>query len=275
MSSTLAARIDPVFMVSSLEEQCGALAAPVHARFLAAPATVLGKPEVPRVRRAPRTCAEIENPPANCGEVVVMSQPSFESDRGERPRDPDHTEEIDWADVRSTQRGDLDAFRRLFERYVGTVRRIAEGVVRHVDVEDVVQDAFIAVYRGIDRFDPERGAPRSLIFSIATHKALNRRRGETRRRIREAEVAANAFGTPHASSRPGGDLAFRQDLDECLDSLPAARRSAFDAWRAEQHDGRFSYAEAAWRLEIAVGTLKSRLSKALRSLRDCLRRKGW
>jgi RNA polymerase sigma-70 factor, ECF subfamily len=77
--------------------------------------------------------------------------------------------------------GDETAFARLVARYHGALVRTAMAYVRDRDVaEEVAQEAWIAVVRGLDRFEG-RSSLRTWIFRIATYQA--RSRGERERRI--------------------------------------------------------------------------------------------
>ncbi len=105
--------------------------------------------------------------------------------------------------------GEESAFVRLVERYHGALVRTAMTYVRDRDVaEEVVQEAWIAVVRGLDRFEG-RSSLATWIFRIVTYQA--RSRGERERRTipmsvfdpgpDEPSVDASRFQPPgHASS---------------------------------------------------------------------------
>jgi RNA polymerase sigma-70 factor (ECF subfamily) len=79
------------------------------------------------------------------------------------------------------RRGDEDAFGTLIDRYHASLVRIATLFVRdHGVAEEVAQETWIGVLKGLDRFE-ERSSFRTWLFSILTNQA--RRRGERERRV--------------------------------------------------------------------------------------------
>jgi RNA polymerase sigma-70 factor (ECF subfamily) len=82
--------------------------------------------------------------------------------------------------VTALQRGDEDAFVTLVERYSATMLRVAETYVRSRAVADeVVQETWLAVLSGIDRFE-RRSSVKTWIFRILTNRARTRGEREAR-----------------------------------------------------------------------------------------------
>ncbi len=145
----------------------------------------------------------------------------------------------------------------------------------HEEARDLTQDVFLQVFRTIHRF---RGhsALRTWIYRIAVNQARNRQRW-WRRRHRASQVsldehieqhgdivAADAAGTPdHVLGRK--ELASR--IWGALERLPFDQRTAIVL---REIDG-LSYDEIAFSLGIAIGTVKSRLTRAREALRAQLR----
>jgi len=174
------------------------------------------------------------------------------------------SEPLDELSLRRAQRGDQRAWRDLIERYQTPVHaliwRLLAGRARH-RVEDLTQETFVRVLRALPRFDPS--GPASLqtwILTIATRLTLNElRRPETTGLTRE----------PLGVERADAD-AERKRLGAAIASGIAALS---DAQRAvlvlrEYHD--LDYQEIADVLELDVGTVKSRLSRARAALREHL-----
>jgi RNA polymerase sigma-70 factor, ECF subfamily len=174
------------------------------------------------------------------------------------------SEPLDEVTLRRAQRGEQRAWRDLVERYQGPVHaliwRLLAGRSRH-RVEDLTQETFVRVLRALPNFDP--GGTASLttwILTIATRMTLNElRRPESARLDRE----------PISEARAEADSE-RKRLGEAIAAgvaaLPDAQRAVLVL--REYHD--LDYTEIAAVLELDVGTVKSRLSRARAALREHL-----
>jgi RNA polymerase sigma-70 factor, ECF subfamily len=161
---------------------------------------------------------------------------------------------------------DSAAFRTLFDRYYARLfafadRRLADPQLS----EEVVADAFFEVWRGAASF---RGASRvsTWLFGIATFKC--READRNRRRLKRAYVisAEPAFLQAVSDDREVlGQLEARSDLRwlrRRFDALPEAQREVAELAGEER-----SVDEMAGELGVSSGTVKSRLSRARRTLR--------
>jgi RNA polymerase sigma-70 factor, ECF subfamily len=173
-------------------------------------------------------------------------------------------EGLDELTLRRAQRGDERAWRDLIEHYQRPVHalvwRLLAGRSRH-RAEDLAQETFVRVLRALPKFDP--GGPATLstwILTIATRLVLNEiRRPEPAPLEREPLDEARA---DHASERARLGAAIASGVAK----LPEAQRAVLVL--REYHD--LEYAEIADVLELDVGTVKSRLSRAREALRDHL-----
>jgi RNA polymerase sigma-70 factor, ECF subfamily len=138
------------------------------------------------------------------------------------------------------------------------------------DALDLSQDVFLRVFRTLSSFRGQ-SALRTWIYRIVVNQARNRQRW-WRRRHRAEQVSLDDY------LRNFGDLEARQDI--LPDRLLASKETAAKIWQAmdrlpfEQRtalilrevDG-LRYEEIAYSLDIAVGTVKSRLTRARQALR--------
>ncbi len=156
--------------------------------------------------------------------------------------------------------GDIEAFQSFYGRYAGRVLAYARQISRQGDAaEDVTQEVFVAVWRRAASYRPERGDVTGWLYTITRNKLVDlwRRKGETldlgeldERRLAEA-------------MEPGDlHLALRQALSHVA---PDQRRAIEMAYF-----GGLTYEETARRLELPLGTLKSRIRSGLRTLRSLL-----
>ena len=173
-------------------------------------------------------------------------------------------EGLDELTLRRAQRGDERAWRDLIEHYQRPVHalvwRLLAGRSRH-RTEDLVQETFVRVLRALPKFDPTGPATLSTwILTIATRLVLNElRRPEPASLEREPLGGEHA---DHASERARLGAAIAGGVAR----LPEGQRAVLVL--REYHD--LDYAEIADVLELDVGTVKSRLSRAREALRDHL-----
>jgi RNA polymerase sigma-70 factor (ECF subfamily) len=165
--------------------------------------------------------------------------------------------------------GDEDDFRRLFRRYAPTALALATRVVRDAAVaEEVVQEAFLAVWRDPGGYDARMGSVRAWLMGIVHHRAVDATRREAARRRRdEAGVLADP------------PVLVEDDVIEVLD-LPEQRRAVREALRSLPDPQRevvelmyfsgLTQTQIAERLSLPLGTVKSRTLLAMRRLRGAL-----
>src|SRR5258705_7684237 len=141
--------------------------------------------------------------------------------------------------------------------------RVAFSVLRHrEDAEDVAQDAFAKAHRHFRQLrDPERFE--RWLVRMVWRMALDRRRGEHRRSIREAEHerVRQSCSTDIVGAGERAEM-----LWEAIDSLPEKLRCVVVLASIEGHD----LAAVARLLGIPQGTVKSRLFLARQRIKDRL-----
>jgi RNA polymerase sigma-70 factor, ECF subfamily len=161
--------------------------------------------------------------------------------------------------VERAQRGDHDAFATLASGYIGRLDQTARLIVRDPELaRDAVQDALFRAWRDLPRLrDPERFE--AWLFRLATNACLDILR---RRRRRAFEVAVDPIQQP-SSEDLAGQHADREVLDQALRRLDPE-------WRAIvvlHYFVGLSVPDISAATGIAVGTVKSRLHRALGQMR--------
>ncbi len=174
------------------------------------------------------------------------------------------SEPLDEVTLRRAQHGDQRAWRDLIERYQGPVHaliwRLFAGRARH-RVEDLTQETFVRVLRALPSFDPAGPASLSTwILTIATRLALNELRRPEHAGLEREPIASDRADASVERKRLGEAIAAG------VAALPDAQRAVLVL--REYHD--LEYAEIADVLELDVGTVKSRLSRARAALREHL-----
>jgi RNA polymerase sigma-70 factor (ECF subfamily) len=164
------------------------------------------------------------------------------------------------------RRGNLFAFEEIVKRYQRRVYGAALRIVRRHEVaDDVAQEAFIRAHQALHTFDLARPFG-PWICRIAANLAINHVRS---RQAREEPLPEEHHETPSTAADALGHLldgeAHRM-LRDALEGLPAEQRAVFTLRVFED----LSYREIADALDINVGTVMSRLSRARERLRGQL-----
>jgi RNA polymerase sigma factor (sigma-70 family) len=173
--------------------------------------------------------------------------------------------------LRRVAGGDEHAFRELFSRYASVAHALAFRLVRHAHVaEEIVQEAFLALWRSPDRYDRTRGSVRAWLMGTVHHRAVDavRREQAQRRRVEQAV----ALGAPFTED-PIDDVLSAIDLPrdrrlirKALAELPGEQR---DVIQQMYFDG-MSQSQIAERSGLPLGTVKSRTLLAMRRLRSMI-----
>lgn len=169
--------------------------------------------------------------------------------------------------------GDRSAFDDLYRRYAPPAYGLAYRLTgQQILAQDVVHDAFMALWRAPEAYDPARGAFRTFFLSLVHHRAVDTVRREERLRKRQ-ERASNlepihdedvAEGVVDEASL--GDR--RREVRSALQTLPPEQKQVLDM----AYFGGMTQVQIAEQLGIPVGTVKTRTLAAMKKLRRILHR---
>jgi len=175
--------------------------------------------------------------------------------------------------VERWQGGDLSAFEELVRRHQRRVFRLLLRMLgNREEAEDVAQEAFLSLHRHGHRFRREARFS-TFVYRVAANAALNRRRtlGRSRNRVNELKNQQQAgFDLPPAPRNPEDAAAGSEtqvQVQAALLELPKDLRVAVVLYDIEGQ----SYQEVARVLGIPEGTVKSRIHRARRALREHLK----
>ena len=167
--------------------------------------------------------------------------------------------------VERCRQGDQGAFQELVDRYKDLVfALIARTVQDRSRAEDLAQDVFLRVHRGLPYF---RGEARlsTWIYRIVANVCLQDQSRAPKTPVSLDDERA-APRTPSASDRQYGDLELRDRLEKAIARLPANYRLLV---AAHYLDG-VRYEELAEALQLPLGTVKTQLYRAKQQLRRLL-----
>jgi RNA polymerase sigma-70 factor (ECF subfamily) len=167
--------------------------------------------------------------------------------------------------LRRVAAGDERALGDLYDRHGRTAYSLAFRVVRDaVLAEDVVQDAFVSVWRTAAAFRCERSKPSTWILTLVHRRAVDLVRREQRRR---AEPLSGEYEGCTQGVDEDVELALeRRRVQVALRELPADQRRLLEL----AYYGGLTQSELAERLELPIGTVKSRMFAGLRRLESLL-----
>jgi RNA polymerase sigma-70 factor (ECF subfamily) len=172
------------------------------------------------------------------------------------------------AEASAASQTDPQGFAALYDRHAAQLYRYAYQRVGEQTAEDVVADTFLAAFQQRESYDASRADARPWLFGILTRKLARHYRTE------KARYRALARSTPETvQDGPAERVAaqvtaqtIRAPLAQALRRLSEGDRDVLllIAWCD------FSYDEVAAALDIPLGTVRSRLNRARRKIREAL-----
>ena len=163
--------------------------------------------------------------------------------------------------------GDRHAFEEIYRRTSTKLYGVCLRILSDQgEAEDALQSAYVSLWQHAGRYEAARAAPMTWLITLARNRAIDRLRAT--RAMMAAPIAAmdeRADPAPIASDLIEATGETRR-LQVCLEGLD---HGDADFIRAAFFEGS-TYAELATRAGLPLGTLKSRVRRALLKLRDCL-----
>ena len=176
--------------------------------------------------------------------------------------------------VRRVIAKDEEAFRSLFRRYAPMAKALALRIVRQTFVaEEIVQEAFLALWRNPGAFREDRGSFRAWMLSTVHHRAVDAVRREEAWRRRSREHDPDALVAEDVGATVVEELdhaAMRREIRAALDQLPAEQRQVLEMMYFEAK----TQSMIAEELTLPLGTVKSRTLLGMRRLRDLVVEEG-
>jgi RNA polymerase sigma-70 factor (ECF subfamily) len=170
--------------------------------------------------------------------------------------------------VDAVRRGAPGSREAIYHRYKRRVFALALRIVGAMDAEEVAQEAFIRIFRGLPKFRGD-AALGTWIYRLAVNAALSHRARRGTAPLRESSMSEARDEVPAIPQEPG-DLALRKRLERALALLPTGYRTVIVLHDVEG----LEHEEVAAILGCHVGTSKSQLHKARARLREVLAGQG-
>ena len=162
--------------------------------------------------------------------------------------------------------GDARAFELIYDRHGSVAFSLAYRMVgNRASAEDVVQEAFLSIWRSRLRYQAERGSVRSWVLGIVHHRTIDalRRSGVHDRRRASAEGIEEREEAPERTDVEAARREEARSVRAALDTLPEPQSRVIEL----AYFGGFSHTQIAEMLKEPIGTIKGRMRLGLQKLR--------
>ena len=164
-----------------------------------------------------------------------------------------------------------DALAEAYRRHAGAVFALARRLLSDkARAEEITQEVFLRLWNDPDRFDPNRGTLRTYLLAQCHGRAVDLIRSDTAHRRREEKELQQAAESGYDLEHEVWDMAVNDRVRAVVSSLPADEREPI----VLAYFGGHTYREVADLLDIAEGTIKSRIRAGLKRMRAELNQAG-
>ncbi len=162
--------------------------------------------------------------------------------------------------------GDAEAFALLYDRHSRAAYSLAYRLMNgRQPAEDLVQEAFIKVWRSAGGYRAGRGSVRTWILSIVRNRAIDQFRSDASRRRTRDEVEASApTSEPSEAFAETWRNTQQEQVREVLKTLPQEQLRILEL----AYFSGYTHVEIAERLSLPLGTVKGRMRLGLEKLRN-------
>ena len=166
--------------------------------------------------------------------------------------------------VRALVRGDQTALAELYDRYAPLMMAVGQRVLgNRREAEDLLHDVFLEAWRSAKDFEPSRGSVRAWLTMRMRSRALDRLRAAGRAKV---VLHPDGRAPERSASSPGDALGDRERVRAAVAQLSEEQRPILEMTYFQGMTG----PEVAEALDLPIGTVKSRLSRAIKQLRAAL-----
>jgi len=167
--------------------------------------------------------------------------------------------------------GDNRSFEVLVQRYETRLRSFVTGLVGSPDVaNETAQIAFVKAYRALPKFDPSKAAFSTWLFTIARNTALNELARQKVRNVHESKIDARAI--MHTDIVDPEHQVFAKEKNERVWSAIKQLKEPFRTVLVLSFFDELSHAQIAKISSISEGTVKSRIFRAKKMLKNLMKK---
>ncbi len=177
--------------------------------------------------------------------------------------------------IRAIASGAVWAMEPLYERYNRILYSLVYRMVSdHQIAEDLIQDAFVSVWKRAISYSPQSGAVRSWLVSIAHHRAIDYLRVMQRRSVLK-EATFEDVDRDERTAQPAAEesalLSIQSDIvHAAMLEIPTEQRLVIDL----AYFKGWTHSEIAATFQIPLGTVKARMRLGIKHLKRILEQRG-
>ena len=168
--------------------------------------------------------------------------------------------------------GDAGAFAVLYDRHSrATYSLVYRMMGERQAAEDLVQDAFLRVWRAAGSYQSERGSVRTWILSIAHNRGIDQLRSTaSRRRTQEKVVLAAPTSQSDEAFKEAWQTSQRDRVRAALSQLPSEQAKVLEL----AYFSGYTHVEIAELLDVPLGTVKGRMRLGLKKIKEFFEDRG-
>ena len=168
--------------------------------------------------------------------------------------------------------GDAGAFAGLYARHSRVAYSLAYRMMgERQAAEDLVQDAFLNVWRAAGSYRAQRGSVRTWVLSIVHNRGIDQLRSSaSRRRIQDRAEATTPTWQPSEVFAETWRNSQREQVREALRGLPPQQLKVLEL----AYFSGYTHKEIAELLDLPLGTVKGRMRLGLKKIRECFGSRG-
>ncbi len=169
-------------------------------------------------------------------------------------------------------RQDRQAFSRFYDVYSGLAFTVALRILRsRADAEDLLQEVFVQIWNRAADYNPQRGKPEAWIITITKSRAIDKLRSLRRRQVGGSSYEDFSKNRTEELEQKGNiHSEVRLTVGGALDELSDVQKQALELAYFEG----LTQSEIAERIDVPVGTVKTRIRDGLARLRAVLKTKS-
>lgn len=170
------------------------------------------------------------------------------------------------------QAGDQRALAELYGRHTPLLYSVALRILKSpADAEDVLQEAWLQVWKRAGSFDPKRGSAVAWLLTVARTRAIDRYRSKASRGRAESSVDPEPLTPPVDPSATAGRSQLRDRVRQAFEQLSPEQRRVLEIAYFQG----LSQTEIAELVKAPLGTVKSWTRQGLTRLRELLPQEEW
>jgi RNA polymerase sigma-70 factor (ECF subfamily) len=161
---------------------------------------------------------------------------------------------------------DAEAFATLYDRHSRAAFSLAYRMMGERQAsEDLMQDAFLKVWRGAGSYRADRGSVRTWILSIVHNRGIDQIRSQASRRRTQDKIEASApRSQPSEAFAETWRNSQRDQVREALNTLPPEQLKILEL----AYFSGYTHVEISELLRLPLGTVKGRMRLGLKKIRD-------